>query len=274
LADFLQVSHLMRFINILDILLVLGVILQVFRWMKGTQAVAFINAAVVLFLIYAISRYLNLVLFTQLLNFLSMIMVVSLPIIFQSELKRVIEIFGEKNPLIKRFVKPPVIAAESIEIIVTAAATLAQKRIGALIVLQQQNFLSVVHQSGTRVDAVLSPILIEQLFYPNSPLHDGAIVIKDNRIQAAGCFLPLDNGLALPQELGSRHRAGLSLSTQSDAVVVIVSEETGKISLAYNGVLAAYSQENLAFKLKELLHPEVDQTNGTSQSNDGKTEVI
>jgi diadenylate cyclase len=265
---------MMHIINILDVLLVLGVILLVFRWMRGTQAIAFMNAAVILFLIYAVSRYLNLVLFTQLLNLISLIMVVSLPIIFQSELKRVIELFGEKNLFIKRFVKPPVIAAESIEIIVAAAVTLAQKRIGALIVLQQQNFLPVVHQSGTKVDAVLSPILIEQLFHPNSPLHDGAIVIKDNRIQAAGCFLPLDNGLALPQELGSRHRAGLSLAAQSDALVVIISEETGKISLAYNGVLAAYSQENLAFKLTELLHPEVDLANGTSQSNDGKTEAI
>ncbi|MGD8400010.1 MAG: diadenylate cyclase CdaA [Bacillota bacterium] len=276
MSDILQLPHLMRMINILDILLVVGVILLVFRWMRGTKAIAFMNAAVVLFLIYAFSRYLNLVLFIQLLNLLSLIMVVSLPIIFQSELKRVIEMFGENNPLIKRFVAPPVIATESIEIIVTAAATLAQKRIGALIVLQQHNFLSVVHQSGARIDAVLSAILIEQLFYPSSPLHDGAIVIKDNRIQAAGCFLPLDNELELPQELGSRHRAGLSLAAQTDALVVIISEETGKISLAYNGSLAAYTQENLAFKLKELLHPETEPAGGSgpSQTNDGKTEAI
>jgi diadenylate cyclase len=273
-VNFLRIPHIIQIINILDILLVIVVILQVFRWMRGTKAIAFMNAAVILFLIYAISRYLNLVLFTQLLNFLSLIMVVSLPIIFQSELKRVIEIFGEKNPLIKRFVTPPVIAAESIEIIVSAAATLSQKRIGALIVLQQQNFLSMVHQSGTKVDAMLSAIMIEQLFHPNSPLHDGAIVIKDNRIQAAGCFLPLDNGLALPQELGSRHRAGLSLAAQTDALVVIISEETGKISLAYNGVLAVYSPENLTYKLKELLHPDLDLPGGSTQTNDGKTEAL
>jgi diadenylate cyclase len=273
-VDFLLTPHMAKLINILDILLVVVVILQVFRWMRGTKAVAFMNLTLILFLIYAVSRYLNLVLFTQLLNLISLIMVVSLPIIFQSELKRVIEIFGEKNPFIKRFVAPPVIAPESIEIIVAAAAKMAQKRIGALIVLQQQNYLSVVHQSGTRVDAELSAILLEQLFHPNSPLHDGAVVIKDNRIQAAGCFLPLDNGLALPQELGSRHRAGLSLATQTDALVVIISEETGKISLAYNGVLAVYSQENLAFKLKKILHPEADPPSGPSQSNDGKTEAI
>lgn len=274
----MQDINFIRVINILDILLVLAVILQIFRWMRGTKAIFFMNAAIILFLIYAISRYLNLVLFTQLLNFFGLILIVSLPIIFQNELKRVIEIFGQKNPIIKRLVKPLVIASESIEIIVEAAAVLSQKRIGALMVLEQNNPLPVVHQSGSNIDARLSKIMLEQIFYPNSPLHDGAVVIKENRIQAAGCFLPLDNELALPQELGSRHRAGLSLSAQSDALVVIISEETGKISLAFNGVLTVYTPERLRIRLTELLHPEnvtpENPTNPTVRKTPENTEAL
>lgn len=260
-------------LNIIDVLLVLAVILQIFRWMRGTKAIFFMNAAIILFLIYAVSRYLNLVLFTQLLNLMGLIMIVSLPIIFQSELRRVIEIFGQKNPIIKRWVKPLVIDPESIEIIVEAATALAQKRVGALIVLEHNNPLTVVHQSGSRIDAKLSKILLEQIFYPNSPLHDGAVVIKDNRIQTAGCFLPLDNELPLPQELGSRHRAGLSLASQTDAMVVIISEETGKISLAYNGLLKAYTPERLKLRLTELLHPESEMPRPDCQTT-GKTGVL
>jgi diadenylate cyclase len=274
LGDFLHGPPMAQILNIFDVLLVFGVILLIFRWMRGTKAIFFMNAAVILFLVYAVSRYLNLILFTQLLTTLILMLVVSLPIIFQSELKRMVEVLGEKNPLIKQLVKPRPPAAESIGIIAAAAAELSQKRIGALIVLQQQNSLSVVHQSGTTLDAVLSRILIEQIFHPKSPLHDGAIVIKDNRIQTAGCFLPLDNGLALPQELGSRHRAGLSLSAQCDALVIIISEETGKISLAHNGVLKVFSVENLALKLYELLQPEEDLSGGVERQTDGKTEAL
>ncbi len=114
----------------------------------------------------------------------------------------------------------------------------------------------IVKESGSYIDTELTKIMIRQIFYPNSPLHDGAILIKGSRIQSAGCFLPLDNQLTLPEELGSRHRAGLSLSAQTDALVVIVSEETGSISLACNGTLEpGYSSERLKYRLKELIQP-------------------
>jgi diadenylate cyclase len=259
--------------NILDISLVLLVIYQIFRLMRGTKGIFFLNAAIILILIYAVSRYLNLVLFTQLLNLLGMALIVSLPIIFQSELKRAIEVFGGKNPFIKWLVRPPAVGIASIDIIVDAAAALAKSRIGALIVLQQTNPLPEVHQSGSNIDAMLSQIMIEQIFYPNSPLHDGAIIVSNNRIQAAGCFLPLDNELSLPQELGSRHRAALSLSSQSDAVVVIISEETGKISLASHGVLKAYTPEQLGLKLRELLNPEAELPHSMQSKGDEKFEA-
>jgi diadenylate cyclase len=261
------------FTNILDISLVLLVIYQIFRLMRGTKGVFFLNASIILIVIYAVSRYLNLVLFTQLLNLLGMALIVSLPIIFQSELKRAIEVFGGKNPFIKWLVRPPAVVIASIDIIVDAAAALAKNRIGALIVLQQTNPLPEVHQSGSNIDAKLTQIMIEQIFYPNSPLHDGALVVSNNRIQAAGCFLPLDNELSLPQELGSRHRAALSLSSQSDALVVIISEETGKISLACHGVLQKYTPEQLKLKLQELLNPEEEIPHPIQSKGDEKFEA-
>jgi len=249
-------AHLYLLRTILDLFLVFAVLRIIFKVMRGTKGLYFVNGLIILFAVFAASRYLNLTLFSQLLNQLMIMLMVALPIIFQSELKQGLEHLGRKNPIVKWFVKPSVIAPESITAVADAAEALAEKRTGALIVIEREDRLETVAASGSYIDAVLSKIMIEQIFYHNSPLHDGAILIKDNRIQAAGCFLPLDNRVELPQEMGSRHRAGLSLALQSDALVVIVSEETGKISLAYNGQIeTGYTRERLQHKLTELIHP-------------------
>jgi len=262
------------FRTLLDLILVFSVLRALFKVMRGTKGIFFINGLIILFIIFASSRYLQLTLFTQLLEQLLLILIVAIPIIFQSELKRALEALGRKNPMVRWFIKTPLIASESIDIIAEGANSLAKKRIGALIVIEQENPLTVVHQSGLYIDAVLSKILIEQIFYGNSPLHDGAIVIKDNRIQAAGCFLPLDNELKLPQELGSRHRAGLSLATQSDALAIIVSEETGSISIAHHGILERdFTKEKLIQKLHELIKP-VNAINDPVTNSNSKTEVV
>lgn len=249
-------THLFLLQTALDLCLVFGILRIIFKVMRGTKGLYFVNGLIILFAVFAASRYLNLTLFSQLLNQLMTMLMVALPIIFQSELKQGLESLGRKNPIIKWFVKPSVIAPESITAVVDAAENLASKRVGALIVFEREDRLATVFESGSYIDAVLSRIMIEQIFFYNSPLHDGAILIKDNRIQAAGCFLPLDNRVELPQEMGSRHRAGLSLALQSDALVVIISEETGKISLAYNGQIeSGYTREQLQNKLVELIQP-------------------
>lgn len=257
------VKRLLRFLiehNIIrtgiDLFLVILIITQLFKLMRGTKGVFFLNGIIILFLTYIFSRALGLEYLNLLLSWIIIMLGVALPVIFQNELKRAIENLGRKNPIIKWFVKPPVIAIESIDIVAEAVESLSKQKIGALIVLEREDPLPVVGESGSYIDAALSAILIEEIFYPGSPLHDGAILIKGNRIRAAGCFLPLDNQLPLPQQLGSRHRAGFSLASQSDALVVIVSEETGGISLAYNGVLeTGYNSERLKGTLKELIHP-------------------
>ncbi len=244
------------FLTIVDISLVLLVLSYLFKMMRGTKGIFFLNAVVIIFLVYATSKYLNLTMFSWMLEQLMLILMVALPIIFQNELKRILENLGSRNPIIKWFIKTPVIAVETIDIVTGAVDRLSKEKVGALIVLEREDPLRVVIESGSYIDTVLTKIMIRQIFYPNSPLHDGAVIIKGGRIQAAGCFLPLDNQLPLPQELGSRHRAGLSLSSQTDALVIIVSEETGGISLAYHGVLeSGYSSERLKYRLKELTSP-------------------
>jgi diadenylate cyclase len=241
-------------LKIADILLVILVISQLFKLMRGTKGIFFLNGIVILFLLYGASDLLKLKLFSSMLQFMMIILIVALPIIFQNELKRALEMLGRRNPIVKWLIKTPTIAIESIEVVAEAADSLSKMRIGALIVLEREDPLLIVHESGSPLDALLTRILLEQLFYPNSPLHDGAVLIKGSRVQTAGCFLPLDNQLILPQALGSRHRAGLTLSTQSDALVVIVSEETGGISLAYHGILESnVSGDQLKFRMKELI---------------------
>lgn len=273
LLDFI-IAQQYIFKTVLDIILVFLILRGLFRIMRGTKGIYFMNGIIILFIIYAASRYLNLTLFTQLLDQLMLMLMVALPIIFQTELKRGLEVLGRKNPIVRWFIKPAVIAPESIGVVLEAAEAMSKKRIGALIVFERENPLMTVSQSGSLIDAVLSKVMVEQIFYPNSPLHDGAILIKENRIQAAGCFLPLDNELSLPQELGSRHRAGLSLATQTDALVIIVSEETGQMSLAYNGMIeTGYSKERLRIRLEELIHP-MDPVAPKETAKDSKTEVI
>ena len=269
LLQFLIEHNIIR--TAIDLFLVILIITQLFKLMRGTKGVFFLNGIIILFLTYIFSRALGLEYLNLLLSWIIIMLGVALPVIFQNELKRAMEILGRKNPIIKWFVKPPVIAIESIDIVAEAVESLAKQKIGALIVLEREDPLPVVSESGSYIVAALSAILIEEIFYPGSPLHDGAILIKGNRIRAAGCFLPLDNQLPLPQELGSRHRAGFSLASQSDALVVIVSEETGGISLAYNGVLdTGYSSERLKGTLKELIQPMQDKPATTVS---GKAEV-
>ncbi len=236
---------LAKFTSFIDIVLVIVIIIQAFKMMRGTKGILLLNGIVILYLLYILSTSLEFRWLSTLLNWIMMMLIVAIPIIFQNELKRALESLGHKNPLIKWFLKPQPIEPKCIDIVALVAQKLAQTKTGALIVFEREDPLTVVGDSGSLIDGMVNGVLVEQLFFPNSPLHDGAILIRGNRIFAAGCFLPLDNGLYLPQELGSRHRAGLSLSAQSDALIVIVSEETGQIALAHRGSL----ERNLAPEL-------------------------
>jgi diadenylate cyclase len=240
--------------SLIDIALVLLILVQLFRMLRGTKGIYLLNGIVVLFIVYTFSIAAGLPYFSFILSGLMLVMIVALPILFQSELKHGLELLGRRNPLIRRLLNSPTIAPEGITIVSEAVEHLARTRTGALIVFEREDPLFAAGESGSTIDALLSRILLEQIFYPNSPLHDGAVIVKGDRIRAAGCFLPLDTQLQLPQKLGSRHRAGLSLATQTDAVVVIISEETGAISLAAGGTLDTnLAVADLTLRLRGLL---------------------
>lgn len=265
MVKFLTDSNIMR--TVIDLLLVFFILTRLFKWLKGTKGIFFINAIIILYLANIASDALSLKYLGVLFQWIMTMLVVALPIIFQHELKQILEYMGRRNPIIKWFVKGSHIAIGAIDIVAEAVSGLSENKVGALIVFEREDLLVVVRDSGSSIDAAVSKILIEQIFYPGSPLHDGAIVIKGNRIVAAGCFLPLDNQLILPQKLGSRHRAGLSISNQSDALVIIVSEESGGISLANDGKLeTGLNCEQIRMALRELIYP----VESKSGSNGGK----
>ena len=250
-----------NFLRIIDLILVLFVLYYLFKILKGAKGIFFLNAILILFIINLLSRSLGLEYFNVLLEQIMLMLFVALPIIFQNELKRALEVLGQKNPILQWLIKPPEIPTESIEIVAEAVESLSKHKHGALIVFERNDPLPMVKQSGSFLDGTLSQILVEQIFYPNSPLHDGAVVIKGNRVQAAGCFLPLDNQL--------------SLATQSDALVIIVSEETGKISLALNGQLeTGYNSDQIKYRLIEAVRPNQSAHATNMECNPGtKTEA-
>lgn len=166
-------------------------------------------------------------------------LLIALPIVFQPELRRALERLGRTSA---RAFGVSASSQHTIEAVSIAAMDMAQKRIGALIVVERETGLQDYIETGIPVDAITSPDLIESIFYPNSPLHDGAAVIREDRIVAAGVTLPLSDN-TYPGELGTRHRAALGISERTDAVIIVVSEETGRVSLAAEGQLHAHLDE-------------------------------
>lgn len=162
-------------------------------------------------------------------------------IVFQPELRRGLEYIGRSSFFTKSFLE---IRGESltkiVEELVDAVASLSRQKIGALIVIERQTGLNEVAETGTLINGSVTSDLLINIFIPNTPLHDGAVIVKDDKIKAAGCFLPLTDNAGLSKELGTRHRAALGISERSDSLAIVVSEETGGISIAESGSIARY----------------------------------
>jgi diadenylate cyclase len=192
---------------------------------------------------------------STLLDYLLVVVLVALLVIFQPELRRGLMLLGQSG--LWRYFSAPSSPVE--DRIAEAAVALARERIGALIAIQRETSLDGYSETGEKLDAEVSSLLLRQLFWPNSPLHDGAVILSNGRVQAAACQLPLHAPADQPTEqagfvLGMRHRAALSLSEETDAVLVVVSEETGRISLATRGALEIVSPAELAQQLGEILN--------------------
>jgi diadenylate cyclase len=184
------------------------------------------------------------------------VVLVALPVVFQPELRRALEQIGRGRFFRKTVVLDEEEVEHMLSALVSSAMAMSRNKIGALIVFERETGLDDYIETGIQIDALVSHELFMNIFIPNTPLHDGAVIIRGNRIKAAGCLLPLTEARNLSKELGTRHRAAIGLSEQSDALVLVVSEETGTISLARSGVLQRYLTGD---DIKDLLRPGMSQ---------------
>ncbi len=250
-----NLTHRLGIVDILDILIMAAIIYEVLILVRRTRSSALLKGLVLLLVIVAVSSLLGL---TSLNWFLTSILnngAVVLLILFQPEIRKALEKMGRSSLMnTGRRVSAGQNGQERIiaEIIQTVK-DLSHRKVGALICFERNIGLQDVIDTGTQVDADISAPLLENIFEPNTPLHDGAVVIRKDRVQAAACILPLTEASGVSRELGTRHRAGIGLSENTDAVVLIVSEETGTISMARGGQLyRPLQEEDLRMILEEL----------------------
>lgn len=243
--------------SILDIMIVSVLIYQVFKMFLHTRANSLIKGVVMVLAVTWLSEILQLNALNWLLRQVINTGAILLIVLFQPELRRGLEQIGRTGRL-SRLIGGKKNAAYQhiVEELATALTDLSRKRVGALIVVERMTGLSDIIESGTRLDSEISAALIENIFEPNTPLHDGAVIIKDDQIVAAACILQLTEDNSLSRELGTRHRAAIGISETTDAVSLIVSEETGIISTARGGRLTRYlDKKSLTALLTDLFVP-------------------
>jgi diadenylate cyclase len=218
--------------DVLDILIIWYIVYKIFQFIKGTRAVPMAIGLVIILLLSVVAPVFNLSAITWLFKNLRTIWLIAFVILFQPELRRMLMYLGQTR-LVRFFVK--VTGNRVVEEIVKAVIELRERGYGALIVMVRDTGVKTILETGVNIHAEVSVPLILSIFNPRSPLHDGAIVVQNEIISAAKCILPLSQNPHIDQELGTRHRAALGLAEESDAMVIVVSEETGKISIAMDG---------------------------------------
>ena len=229
--------------DIIDILLVAAMLFYIYRLMKESRSLNIFVGIMLFILIWLfVSQVLEMRLLGSILDKLVSVGVIALIVIFQEDIRKFLYEIGSQKGMrrLVRFFRSGKDSQretdkETIMPIVMACMSMAKKYVGALIVIERGVPLKDVMDTGETIDARINQRLIENIFFKNSPLHDGAMVISDKRIMAAGCILPVSHNLDIPKELGLRHRAALGISQKSDAIAIIVSEETGRISVAMKG---------------------------------------
>ena len=253
--------------DVIDILLITFLIYQLIRLVRRTRAAQLIQGIVIVVVGYLISLWFDLKTVKFLFQNVLQIGLLALVVVFQPEIRRALEQVGRGgfSFLSNRFVseqfsmwhQPIVAICESVE-------HMAEDNVGALIVIERTTGLNEIVGTGSVVDAAVSAELIETVFYEGSPLHDGAMIVASGRIRAAGCLLPLSSNLEISRDMGTRHRAALGMSENSDAMIIVVSEETGIISIAQNGVIIRrLDSQNLFRMLSNELVEAVAENGGT-----------
>lgn len=239
--------------DILEIIIISFLVYHILLWIKQTRAWALLKGLIVILVFLFIAVLLNMTTILWIAQNVFSIAMIALVVMLQPELRKALEELGRKNFFSSMLVdKKDVnkLSARTINEIVKACVEMGKVRTGALIVVEKMQSLADYERTGIDVDGLVSSQLLINIFEKNTPLHDGAVIIRENRVTSATCYLPLSDNMALSKELGTRHRAGIGISEVTDSVTVIVSEETGRISVAHEGEL----ETNLdADRLRECL---------------------
>jgi diadenylate cyclase len=236
----------------LDIALVSFLVYELLLLIRGTRAVQMALSGGFLILLFFLSRWLQLETVNWVIRNLATYVVFAIIVLFQSDIRRALAHFG-RAPFFRYFERAES-STETIEELVVAAGTLAARRVGAIVVIERQIGLRNYIEGGIPLDALVTYDLLASIFQPGSPLHDGAVIVQGDRVAAAACFLPLSVNPRVSRDLGTRHRAALGLTEENDAVAIVVSEETGKISLVMDGgIERGVSADELKARLRRLL---------------------
>ena len=226
------------FIDLIDILFVAYIMYWIYRTTKGTNAPYIISGIIVVYLLWVIVKTLNMELLSTILGHIISVGAIALIVVFQPEIRRFLQKIGMSqkrfNFISRIFNHGSKIAETNLQPLVVACREMSDTKTGALVVIGQQSDLSLITEGGICLDAKISSQLIHNIFFKNSPLHDGAVGIEGDRIVAARCILPVTQS-DVPKSFGTRHRAAIGMSEISDAIILVVSEETGAISIANNG---------------------------------------
>lgn len=256
---FIQLQGLLSSITILDVIdiaVVAYFLYRVYLMLKNTHAATLFKGLMVLALFMIICRWMNLHVISWLLEKSMTIIMVALPVVFQPELRRALEQIGRGRLFHKRSELDEQELEDMLDNVADASRIMSKNKVGALIVFERNSGLAERIETGVAIDGLVSSGLLQNIFVKDTPLHDGAVIVRGNRIMAACCLLPLTENRNLSQELGTRHRAAIGLSEQSDAVIVVVSEETGTISVARNGEIMRYLNVD---DVKEILRKSIYQ---------------
>ena len=283
-----QFQALARTIGILDLIdtgLVAFFLYRIYIMLKNTRAAALVKGLMVLAALVIVSKLLNLHVINWILEKAMTMTMVALPVVFQPELRRALEQIGRGRLFRKRVELDEAELNDMIEAVANAAVIMGQRKVGALIVFERAVGLEERIETGIKIDGLVTDSLLLNIFEKDTPLHDGAVIIRGNRIVAASCLLPLTDARGLSQELGTRHRAAIGISEQSDALVVVVSEETGTVSVTRNGEIYRYLRRedvvdmlqsafvgNNHFTLKQMILEKLDKIRNKNEkeANDVK----
>ena len=227
--------------DVIDVIIVAFVIYKVLGFIRETRALQLVKGLLILVLVTVLSDKFNLYTLNWILKNTMTLGVIALVIVFQPELRRALEYVGRS-----KFITPPFAQMDKERVKVITAAIIkavdyfSSNKTGALIIMERETSLNDIAETGTKIDAEISTELLGNIFYEGAPLHDGATIVRGDRVFAAGCVLPLTQSKTLSKDLGTRHRAGIGITENSDAIAIIVSEETGIISVAVDGKLSRF----------------------------------